>query len=101
MKDICCYILWSEKLKRFYIGATQDSLENRIQKHLSGFYEGQSFTKKAEDWKLVLSISADDFNHALRIERKIKSMKSSKYIKNLIQYLELIDKIVLATKLTP
>ena len=28
-----CYILFSEKLNKFYVGATQESIELRIEKH--------------------------------------------------------------------
>ncbi|MBK6977665.1 MAG: GIY-YIG nuclease family protein [Cytophagaceae bacterium] len=55
---ICCYILWSEKLGKFYIGACQDSLQERIKKHIMGFYDGINFTKKANDWSIYLRIDA-------------------------------------------
>ena len=38
------------------------------------------FTAKADDWELFLFIPADDYAHAIRIERKIKAMKSAKFI---------------------
>ena len=98
MKDICCYILWSEKLGKFYIGACQDSLQERIKKHNMGFYDGSNFTKKANDWSIYLRIDAMDYSHAVRIEKKIKSMKSSIYIKNLLKYPDLISKIFEETK---
>ena len=53
------------------------------------------FTAMTNDWTLFLSISCKDFNHALRLEKKIKSMKSSKYIRNVKLYPELMKKIVL------
>ncbi len=77
MKDICCYILWSEKLKKFYTGICQENLEARISKHNQGFYEGAHFTKAAHDWSLFLRIDVPDYAHARRLEVKIKSMKSS------------------------
>ncbi|MBK9932611.1 MAG: GIY-YIG nuclease family protein [Cytophagaceae bacterium] len=98
MKDICCYILWSKKLNKFYIGACQDSLQERIKKHNMGFYDGINFTKKANDWSIYLRIDAMDYSHAVRIEKKIKSMKSSIYIKNLLKYPDLISKIFEETK---
>ncbi len=98
MKDICCYILWSEKLSKFYIGACQDSLQERIKKHNMGFYDGSNFTKNANDWSIYLRIDAMEYSHAIRIEKKIKSMKSSIYIKNLLKYPELISKIFEETK---
>ena len=90
----CCYILFSEKLGKFYIGATQDNLDNRIRKHNLYLYGSHRFTAVTNDWKLFISIPATDFAHAVRIERYIKSQKSSKYIRNLKVYPELIDKII-------
>ena len=97
MKDICCYILYSKKLSRFYIGACQDSLEDRIKKHNDHTYGNHRFTAAANDWSLFLRIGVMDYAHAIRLERKIKTMKSSKYIQNLKKYPELIQKILLET----
>ena len=91
--EIGCYILYSETLKKHYIGACQDSLERRISKHNTGFYGGHRFTSKAKDWKLILFIPVEDYPHAIRIERKIKAMKSSRYIRNLVKYENLRVKI--------
>ncbi|MCP9768956.1 hypothetical protein EGI22_13635 [Lacihabitans sp. LS3-19] len=98
MNDICCYILFSEKINKFYIGATQSNLEIRIKNHNSHFYQGQHFSNSAEDWNLFLKIPTDNYAHAIRLERKIKSMKSSKYISNLKKYPDLITKILEETK---
>ena len=89
----CCYIIHSEKLNRFYIGACQSNLEERIIKHNNHSYGSHRFTAKAEDWKLFIKIEVQEYSHAVRLERKIKSMKSSKYIRNLKKYPELITKI--------
>ncbi len=89
-----CYILYSVKLDRFYIGACQEDLLARIEKHNNHFYGRHRFTAVANDWSLFISIEANDFSHAVRMERKIKSMKSSKYIHNLKKYPDLLDKIV-------
>jgi len=45
-----------------------------------------------------LNIPVHDYAHAIRIERKIKSMKSSRYIRNLKKYPELVEKIVQNTR---
>jgi putative endonuclease len=97
MKDICCYILYSETLVKFYTGACQKSLEERIIKHNTHFYGKKHFTAAATDWVLFLRIDVSDFSHALRLERKIKSMKSSIYIQNLKKYPELVQKIIAET----
>ncbi len=91
--EICCYILYSKKRVKFYIGACQENLALRIEKHNSGFYGKDTFTSAAQDWDLYLRIDVLEFSHAIRIERKIKSMKSTAYIKNLKLYTELVAKI--------
>ena len=93
----CCYILHSAKLGKYYIGASQDELSNRIAKHNSHYYGNQKFTSTADDWQLFIKISVENYAHAIRLERKIKSMKSSHYIENLRKYPELIAKIVIET----
>ena len=93
MKEICTYILYSETLNKYYVGACQESIEERILKHNTGFYGSKTFTSNASDWILYLKIETQDYAHAIRIERKIKSMKSRVYIENLKQYSELVEKV--------
>ena len=88
-----CYIVHSEKLNKFYIGATNDNIDDRIKKHNDKTYGNHRFTAKVNDWKLFLFFETKTYDHAIRIERKIKSMKSSKYIKNIIKYSDLKEKI--------
>ena len=83
------YVLQSEKLSRFYIGSTKD-LQGRLEKHLSHFYGNQNFTTKADDWFLFLSIECTSEIQARKIELHIKSMKSRKYVENLLKYPEMI-----------
>ena len=87
------YILYSPTIDKYYIGATQASLEERLENLNSHAYGKTHFTAQADVWKLVLSINAKDYSHAIRLERKIKSMKSRVYISNLIKYAELREKI--------
>ena len=98
MRDICCYILFSQNLNKFYVGACQDSLDSRIQKHNNHEYGIHRFTSTANDWVLFLKIDVADYSHAIRLERKIKAMKSRKYIVNLQKYPEIILKIIEETK---
>ncbi len=92
-----CYIIFSNKLNKFYIGATQEDVSIRIEKHNQSAYGQQRFTAVADDWTLFLFIAANDYTHAIRLERKIKSMKSVKYIRNLLKYPELLDLLVSST----
>ena len=89
-----CYILYSKKLGKFYTGATHTSVSERLIKHNSGAYGKQRFTASTDDWEIFLNIPVNDYPHAIRIERKIKSMKSSRYIQNLKKYPELVERIV-------
>ena len=87
------YIIYSSTIDKYYIGATQTSLDERLENHNSHAYGKSHFTAQADDWKLVLSFKAKDYSHAIRLERKIKSMKSRVFISNLIKYSELREKI--------
>ena len=89
----CSYVLYSEKLGRFYIGACHDDLESRIRKHNSHEYGNHRFTAKAGDWALFLTIHCESFSQAIRIEKHLKRMKSSVYLKNLKKYPEGVEKL--------
>jgi putative endonuclease len=84
-----CYIIHSKKLDKFYVGETSD-FEQRIKFHNSGFSE---FTSKANDWQIYLLISCKDREIARKLEKHIKSMKSKRYIQNLLKYPEIIEKL--------
>jgi len=92
------YIIFSPTLDKFYTGACQSELNSRIENHNNSFFGTNHFTSKAKDWVLYLSFKCDECPHAIRLERKIKVMKSRKYIQNLKQYLELREKIYLETQ---
>ncbi len=84
----------------FYVGACFEDLEQRIVNHNLGKYGGKSFTSQTDDWSLFIKFDCDDYPHAIRLERKIKSMKSKKYILNLQKYQELRSKIKEETRPT-
>ena len=69
------YILFSEKLNKFYVGTTT-SVEERLVKHNEGFYEN-AFTKNGVPWIVYLSIECDNSELAYKLEKFIKKMKSS------------------------
>ena len=93
---IACYILYSKTLNRYYVGATQSSIKERIIKHNEKFYGNNKFTATTNDWELFLSIEVLTYTHALRIEKAIKKMKSSVYIKNLEKYASGVNEEILA-----
>lgn len=92
-----CYILFSQKLDKFYVGVTTDDIHERIAKHNESKYGQHRYTSTVDDWVLFLDIVVEDFAHAVRMERKVKAMKSSKYIQNLKKFPELLEKIVIET----
>ena len=90
----CCYILFSHSLNKYYVGATQYDVQQRIVQHNTAHYGKGKFTAAANDWILFLELKANDFEHALRIEKHIKKMKSKVYIENLKKYPELQEKLL-------
>jgi len=85
------YILFSDTLNQFYIGESVD-IEERVKEHNSGFYKN-AFTSKVNGWRLFLKIICKDRVQARKIETHIKSMKSKKYINDLKDCHEIIDKL--------
>ncbi|EHQ02875.1 GIY-YIG nuclease family protein [Gillisia limnaea] len=90
MNKDCVYILFSEKLDRFYIGSTSD-FDVRMDFHRNS--EARKFTAKADDWVIFDKINCESNKQALSIEKHIKSMKSRIYIKNIKLYPEMKDKL--------
>ena len=74
------YILYSEKLDKYYIGACTD-LERRLYEHNIGH---STFTSNGVPWKIVYKEEFDDLRSAKKREMAIKKMKSRKYIEKLI-----------------
>ena len=87
------YILFSNKANRFYTRFTSTALQTRLDKHSSHYYQNK-FTAKFDDWELFLEIKCSSIQHAQLIEKHIKKMKSSTYIKNLKSYPEMIEKLI-------
>ena len=84
-----CYIIYSKLLDRFYVGETSD-FEQRLLFHNVGHSE---YTSKANDWELYLLIECPHKQMASNIEKHIKSMKSVKYIKNLVVYPQIVTNL--------
>ena len=60
------YILYSKMIDHYYIGYTIDSIEVRIEKHLSSFYRNK-YTAQVKDWQLYLQIKCETNNQARQI----------------------------------
>ncbi len=76
----CVYILFSEKLEKFYIGACLD-LERRLYEHNIGH---SKFTSLGIPWRLVYKEEFPDLPKAKRREFEIKRKKSRRYLIKLI-----------------
>ena len=87
------YILQSLSKNRFYIGSCLD-LEVRLLQHKNNFY-ANSYTRRADDWKLFFSLEDLEYEAARKIESHIKRMKSAVYIRNLKIYPEISKKLIL------
>jgi putative endonuclease len=85
------YILFSERLNRFYVGSCLE-FEKRFELHQSRQFQS-SFTAKTDDWSLFLRVDDLGFSQARKIEQHIKSMRSKTYIHNLRKFPEIIDKL--------
>jgi len=66
-----CYILYSASLDRFYTGATSNSVNDRLNLHLSEFYGNNKFTYAAKDWSIFLEIPCSSYKQAISIEKHI------------------------------
>jgi putative endonuclease len=84
------YILYSEKMDRYYVGSTKD-LKWRLERHNMGWGR---FTKSGIPWRIVYYEKFDAKTAALKREREIKNKKSSKYIEKLINAGGRPDKVV-------
>ena len=86
------FILFSEKLNRYYIGYTSN-LERRLEFHQTT--EKRKFTHNADDWILFFTINCKSKEQALSIEKHVKKMKSRIYIQNLVKHPEIEQKLLL------
>ena len=76
------YILFSQATQRYYIGESAFP-GNRLEEHNSAKYRTAS-TKVANDWVIRKLIPCANRTDALKIERYIKSMKSRRFVEQLI-----------------
>ena len=86
------YILWSEKLQRFYTGTT-DNIPVRLEQHNNASYP-DSFSAKGIPWKIYYVIECTNSRQAYKIEKHIKAMKSSSYIKNLLIHPDITKRLL-------
>ena len=74
-----CYILFSEKINKFYVGACTD-LDRRLYEHNIGH---SKFTKTGMPWVIFYFEKFETLQEAKKRELEIKKKKSRIYIQNL------------------
>ena len=74
------YILYSEVLRRYYVGSTND-VQTRVERHNTSKY---GYTKIGRPWQLEYVAVFESRGAAMKREKQIKSWKSSKAIYELI-----------------
>ena len=75
-----CYILFSDKLNKYYIGACTD-IERRLYEHNIGH---SKFTSLGIPWIVKFKKEFDTLLEAKQYESMIKKKKSRKFIESLI-----------------
>ena len=85
------YILFSEKLNKYYTGSCND-IQHRLDAHRSKTFK-DAFTINSDDWSLYFSCNDLEYKQARDIEYHIKKMKSKIYIKNLVKHPEIIERL--------
>jgi len=73
------YIIYSEKIKRFYSGQTED-IDRRIEEHNRG---KTPFLARGIPWELVYSRQFDSRSEALKLEKYIKKRGAARFIQDL------------------
>ena len=86
------YILYSESLDRFYIGSSSESIDVRLDRHNSRYYDN-SWSIRGIPWTIFLVIDCASQSQAHGIESHIERMKSKVYVRNLVVHPEMIDKL--------
>ncbi len=86
------YIIYSEKVDKFYIGSCLD-FDTRIKQHNTHHFS-TSFTSISDDWIEFYTVEVMDLTTARKIEKHLKQMKSRIYLKNLKKYPEIMEKLI-------
>ncbi len=76
-----CYILFSSRLDKYYVGSTTD-MERRMEEHNRG---KEKFSSTGVPWILVYKEIFEELADARKREIEIKKQKSRKYIKSLLE----------------
>lgn len=78
------YILYSNKLQRFYVGLTIN-LDRRLDEHNKG---KSSYTSTGTPWNLLWSTTKPTLSAAEILERKLKNLSRERKVKFMKKYHE-------------
>lgn len=78
------YILYSEKLNKFYKGQTSN-IEDRLKRHNAGY---EISTKNGAPWKLVWCTQKPTKTDAVKLESKLKNLSRMRLIEFMKKYIE-------------
>ena len=70
------YVLYSERLDKYYVGSTQD-LDDRLSRHNAG---RSKYTKSGVPWQLVTSFDFESRSDAVKLENKIKKRGIKRFL---------------------
>ncbi len=77
----CVYILYSNKLDRFYVGRTEN-IDLRLEYHNNPI-QSRKFTARGIPWVLRLSIPCKSKTQSINLEKYIKKAKSRTLVESL------------------
>ncbi|MGZ2371781.1 GIY-YIG nuclease family protein [Ancylomarina sp. YFZ004] len=90
--EIVVYILYSKSVDRYYVGYSKD-FDQRLKLHNDKVFD-HSYTMRANDWMLYYKMICNSIAQARLVESHIKSMKSRKYIENMLLYPEISNRLL-------
>jgi putative endonuclease len=76
------YILYSEKLNKYYKGYT-NNIEERLIRHNKGY---EMFTSRGVPWKLKLVLEKPTKREAILLENKLKNLNRKRLEEFMIRY---------------
>ena len=76
MENYFVYILFSKNIDSYYIGQSVNPVV-RLEEH-NLHLRNRAFTKRADDWKVFLTIQCESRKQAILIEKHIKKNEKQK-----------------------
>ena len=75
------YIIFSERINKYYVGSTQD-VEERLRRHN---LDHSKSTKGKGPWELVKTIQFETRSEAVKLEKKIKKRGIKRFLNDIEQ----------------